>query len=112
MRNQRNTRRIIGTALAVAFMTGGVAVNAAPANAVGGSCSATLQEKEQTGLNGFRSRASCSSLQGDSRARPRLIRDGGPDYTGPYFTTLNKYYYTDYYTCYAGCSASYEIGHV
>ena len=31
---------------------------------------------------------------------------------GPYATTLNKYYYTDWYSCLAGCSGAYEITHV
>lgn len=109
MKVYKSIAAVIATAFVMAMM---VFASATPANAVGGNCSASKQEKEVTGLNQFRARAKCTSLQGDSKARPKLIRDGGPDYTGPYFTTLNKYYYTGWYTCYAGCSAAYEIAHV
>lgn len=109
---QKRSTRLAAGAVAALFMTTGLVAVATPANAVGGNCSASKQENDVFGPNEYRSRASCSSLQGDSRARPKLIRDGGPDYTGPYFTTLNKYYYTGWYTCYAGCTAAYEIAHV
>jgi len=86
-----------------------VAVSSTVAWAISGSCQAHRETDEQWGLDAYRSRASCSSLSGDAKARAKLIRDGGPDYFSSYFTTLNKNYYTGWYTCYAGCSATYEI---
>lgn len=80
----------------------------APAFAVGGDCTS---KKETSGLNN-RGGALCTSLQADSRARPKLIRELGPDYHGDYFTALNVWRYTDWYTCYAGCEGAYEITHV
>ncbi|WP_454860193.1 hypothetical protein [Promicromonospora soli] len=41
--------------------------------------------------------------------RAQLIRDGGPDYFSSYFTTENKGYATGWYTCYAGCTAGYQV---
>lgn len=103
----------VTTAVAVPFvMTMTTVATATAAYAVGGDCHANRQHQAVTGYDNYRARAACDSLDGDSMARPKLIRDGGPDYTGPYFTTLDKYYYTSWYTCYAGCSASYEIAHV
>ena len=87
-----------------------VGVASSPACALSGACSATRETKSQVGLDAYRTRASCSSLSGDARARAKLIRRGGPDYYSSWFTTLNKSYYTNYYTCYLGCSATYEIG--
>ena len=40
------------------------------------------------------------------------MRSGGPDYHTSWFTTKNKYYYTGYYTCYAGCSARVAVERV
>lgn len=105
------TKRSTWGSLAAALVLAGTGlVSAAPAHAIGGDCSAV--KEKQSGLDNYRSRAWCKSLQGDSKARPKLIRDGGPDYTGPYFTRLNTSYYTNWYSCYLGCSAAYEIAHV
>lgn len=109
----RRSRLMRSNLCAAALIVSGFGVvYAAPANAIGGNCSASLQEDEVFGPNKFRARASCSSLQGDSKARAKLVRDGGPDYSGSYFTRLNTSYYTDWYTCYAGCRSAVEIAHV
>ena len=86
-----------------------VAATVAPAWALSGSCSAVRETDSRIGLDAYRTRASCTSLSGDAKARAKLVRDGGPDYTSSWFTTLNKSYYTGWYTCYAGCHATYEI---
>lgn len=86
-----------------------LAATTAPAWAISGSCSAVRETDSQIGLDAYRARASCSSLSGDAKARAKLVRDGGPDYTSSWFTTLNKSYYTGWYTCYLGCHATYEI---
>lgn len=101
--------------VAVAALLGsvGVTLATAPATAVGGNCSAVRQTQERSwDLDLHRARANCTSLQGDSKARGTLVRDGGPDYHTSWFTTTNKYYYTGWYTCYAGCSARVQIEHV
>lgn len=106
-------KRLAAAGATASLLAGGaVVVTVAPANAVGGNCSATRQMREVVGPNEYRSRASCSSLQGDTRARAQLNRDGGPDYFSSWFTRLNTYYYTGYYSCYSGCSATYQIDHV
>lgn len=102
--------RAAAAAAVAAFAVAGVLGVASPAQAVGGTC--TASKEKQSGLDNFRGKAQCSRLDGDSKARPKLIRDGGPDYTGPYFTALNKSYYTSYYSCWMGCDGAYEIAHV
>jgi hypothetical protein len=88
-------------------------VSPTAAQAVGGSCTSTRQSRAGSipGTTEYRSAASCSALNSDSRARAKLIRNLGPDYTGSYFTALNVWKYTGYYTCYSGCSDAYEIAH-
>jgi hypothetical protein len=85
--------------------------SAQPAHA-GGNCHSWLDHYPLTGLDGYAAEASCSSLDFDFKARPNLVRDGGPDFTGPWFTRLNTAYSTNMYTCYAGCHDSLEISHV
>ena len=108
----RAQKTVVASVLATFIMAVGLLVGAAPAHAIGGHCTAELLKYEHIGLDSFQAGAMCYSLQGNSKARPKLIRNGGPDYTGSWFTQLNVYYYTNDYTCYAGCSAAYEIGAV
>jgi hypothetical protein len=108
----RIQKTVVASGLAALIMVIALFAGAAPANAVGGNCTAQLLKYERIGLDEFQAGAMCYSLQGDSKARPKLIRNGGPDYTGSWFTRLNVYYYTNAYTCYAGCSAAYEITHI
>lgn len=105
-------KTVVASLLAAFVMAVALFAGTTPAKAIGGNCTATLDKYEHIGLDTFQAAALCYSLQGDSRARPKLIRNGGPDYTGSWFTQLNVYYRTNSYTCYAGCSAAYEIGHV
>lgn len=105
-------RKIAATLTAILTMTMLTFATAAPASAIGGNCDAHLDEDEVTGYNNFRAGAMCSSLDGDTKARPKLIRDGGPDYTGVYFTRLNTTYHTSWYTCYSGCWGAVELAHV
>ena len=93
-----------------AALIGSLMVTASPAQAIGGNCSAGTEK--QSGLDNYRGWASCSSLQGDTKARPKLVRDGGPDYTGSYFTALNTRRYTSYYSCWMGCHGAVELAHV
>jgi hypothetical protein len=86
-----------------------VAATTTPAWAAWGNCGATRETRAQPGLDSYRARASCSSLSSDGKARAKLVRYGGPDYTSSWFTTLNKYYYTGWFTCYAGCHAAHEV---
>lgn len=90
----------------------GLPMTATDAQAVGGNCSASKQSRSVRGPDLHRARAKCTSLKGDTRARARLNRSGGPDYYSSWFTTRNKYYYTSWYTCYAGCSAQVDLGRV
>ncbi|TDD62479.1 hypothetical protein E1263_03305 [Kribbella antibiotica] len=106
MRSKRLTWGL-ATALVVASTA---LLSVAPAQAVGGNCSAGKDKNPE--YDQYRGKAACKSLQGDSRARPKLIRDGGPDYTGAYFTRLDTLYYTKWYGCYLGCEGAYEIAHV
>lgn len=92
--------------LSVAFV---ISPAPAPAQAIGGDCTAV----RESGSGGtYRARASCASLNADSRARAKLVRNLGPDYTSSWFTALNVWRYTGWYTCYSGCSAAPEISHV
>lgn len=96
-----------------ASLLAGVVISASPAEAVGGSCFPSLYKRQVSGgLDEYRAGAYCSSLEPDSKARPKLIRNSGPDYSGPYFTRLYTIYFTNWYTCYAGCSAAVESAHV
>jgi hypothetical protein len=101
-------RGVAASVLAAAAMFAVFIVSAAPAQAVGGSCTS---ERLSRGSE-YRAAAKCSALNSDSRARPKLIRNLGPDYTGGYFTALNVWKYTGWWTCYSGCSAAYEIAHI
>ncbi|WP_161965037.1 hypothetical protein [Ornithinimicrobium cerasi] len=105
-------RKITSFALAAMLTSGAVSLATLPAQAVGGNCSAVKQTEAKFGPDSHRARANCASLQGDSKARGTLVRNGGPDYHTSWFTTTGKYYYTGWYTCYAGCSARVQIEHV
>lgn len=104
-------KTVAASVLAAFVVATALFVTAAPAKALGGDCSATKEIDVNIGYDDNRTRAICYSLDGDSKARPKLIRDGGPDYSGSYFTDLWKYHYTNWYTCYLGCSAAYELAH-
>jgi hypothetical protein len=106
------THKAAAASIAAFTVAIGFFVGVTPANAIGGDCNAVKEVDGRIGLDGHRARAWCDSLNADSRARPKLIRNGGPDYTGPYFTAIRTNYYTKWYSCYAGCSAAYEIAHV
>jgi hypothetical protein len=69
------------------------------AEAVGGSCSSTRQKDEVFGPDHYRVRASCSSLQGDSKAQGVLDVNADNDYETSWFTTINKYYYSGWRSC-------------
>lgn len=107
----RMSRFVATGIVSVSMTTVGLLVSATPASA-GNICSASLEQFSQIGLDMYRAVASCSDLTPDYKARPKLVRDGGPDYTGPWFTRLNATYATDAYTCYLGCRAAYEVAHV
>jgi hypothetical protein len=105
----RIQKTVVATVLAAFIMAIALFAGAAPAKALGGDCSADKEIEVKVGLDNNRARAVCYSLDGDSKARPKLIRNGGPDYSGSYFTALWTYFYTGWYTCYAGCSGAYEL---
>lgn len=106
-------RHIASVAVAALLGSVGVTLATAPATAVGGNCSAVKQTQERSwDLDVHRTRAICSSLQGDSKARGTLVRNSGFDGHTPWFTTTNRYYYTDWYTCWNGCSARVQIERV
>lgn len=91
-------------------MVGLLGLSAPDVAAVGGNCS-TVRESQVVNLapDNYRVRASCASLQADSKARGVLDRTGGiGSYTG-WFTTLNKYYYSSWGNCMLGCTARAEI---
>lgn len=109
-----NIRRGIATASAALLLSPlAVSITATTATAFGGNCSAVKQTQAvRWGLDNHRARAICSSIQGDTKARATLVRNGGPDYHSVWFTTTNRYYYTGWYTCYAGCSARVSLERV
>ncbi len=55
------------------------------------------------GPNKLRARASCSDLNGDYKARAKLVRDGAVDKYSVWFTKLNTTYSTDWHYCVSGC---------
>jgi hypothetical protein len=105
--------RVVAQAIVLAATTGAlVSAGAQSATAVGGNCTSTRQTQDVTGPNNYRVRASCSSLQGDSKARGILDRNG-TDARTAWFTARDKYYYSGWTTCIAGCSNTrVEIAHV
>jgi hypothetical protein len=106
-------KHIASVAVAALLASAGFTLALAPASAVGGNCSAIKQKQEVSwDLDRHRVRAFCSSLQGDSKARGTLVRNGGPDVHTSWFTTKNKYYYSAWGNCYAGCSTRVQIEHV
>lgn len=72
------------------------------------SCSDLRQTKSVVGPDVYRARTDCSSIQNGYKERAKLVRSGGLDYTSVWFTELNAYYYTGWYTCVAGCYATHE----
>lgn len=111
-----NARRFFSQFAAVSIAAGGVLFIAPQhAEATGGNCSSIRQEKEDTGYNSFRVRASCSSLQADSKAKGVLEKAGASDPETAWFTALNTYKYSNYTTCspLATCNNTrVDIGHV
>ncbi|MFI5625706.1 hypothetical protein ACIA03_19725 [Nocardioides sp. NPDC051685] len=61
--------------------------------------------KHQTGLDYYRAAVRCTSIGSSSKVRATLDRSGAVDRHSAWFTTTNKTYYTNYASCYAGCSA-------
>ena len=76
------------------------------AEAHGGNCSSTRQ-KDSGFIDKFRVRASCSSLQANSKAMGWLDRTGDPDVDTGWFTALNTYRYSDYVSCLLTCNNTY-----
>jgi hypothetical protein len=103
------SRFVMACILAGSMATGGSLASTTPALASGGECTSDLNMDPHIGLDHYRAKAYCFTLDLDSHARPVLIRNGGPDYSGPWFTTPLKWYYTDWYTCYLGCYAVVEV---
>lgn len=101
-------------AMAMVLATSGIFTTVAleSAQAVGGTCSSVRQKDERFGPDYYRVRASCSSLNGDSKARGILDKNG-VDQRTQFFTTLNKYYYSSWVDCLSGCkNTRVEIAHV
>lgn len=97
----KQVARIVIGALATSVAFIGMAQTA---EATGGTCYSVRQENEIFGPNSYRVRAYCSALNSDSRARGVLDIASEPDVNTGYFTTLNKYYYSDYYRCTFSCN--------
>lgn len=98
-------------AAAGVMMAGLVAVSAPNAFAVGGNCTAVKENVDLTGPDGSRVRASCSSLQGDSKAQGSLDLVWAPDLYTAWFTSLNVTYRSGYDRG-PSRGASYAIAHV
>ncbi len=64
------------------------------------------------GPNKLHARASCSDLNGDYKARAKLVRDGAVDKYSVWFTKLNTTYSTDWHYCVSGCHDAFEVSHV
>ena len=71
------------------------------AQAVGGTCTSDRQTDSKFGPDDHRVRASCSYLQGDTKAQGVLDVNLDNDYETPWFTTINKYYYSGWRACIA-----------
>lgn len=110
--SMRIYKTVAASSLVALILAIALFVSAAPAKAVGGDCTSRREGNPQVGLDKFRAGAMCYSLQLDSRARAKLNRNGGPDYHSSWFTRLGTWHWSGWYTCYAGCSANVEIGHV
>lgn len=84
--------------LASALALGCAVSTASQASAVGGNCSSAKETKRVSWQpDPSRVRAVCSSLQGDSKAQGELDVGLQPDARTPWFTTLNKSYYSQWY---------------
>lgn len=87
-------KRAVALVLAAATMFAGAGVVAADqASAIGGNCTSSKGKNDRGVLpDSFYVNASCSSLQGDSKARGTLDVVAGSDPHTAWFTTLNKTY--------------------
>lgn len=61
-----------------------------PAGAIGGSCSSAMEKQVVSGPDMYRVRASCSSIDSDTKVRGMLVIDGDLDAPTAWFTTPNK----------------------
>ncbi len=97
-RRYSSDKRRVGRIVAAAGVLGGaiVAFSAAGAFAVGGNCTASPENVSLTGPDGTRVKASCSSLQGDSKARGTLDLTFALDKHTAWFTALNTVYRSGY----------------
>ena len=77
-------------ALGTALIAGSLLVTAPDANALGGNCSAWLQNSVGFTYGAGR----CSSLNRDTKARVTLDISSAPDYHSSWFTRLNRTYRT------------------
>ena len=82
---------------------------AAPANAVYAACGAWREEKDVLGPNVYRANVTCSRIDSDTKVRAKLVRDAGPDYESGWITQEYEYGRTGWWTCYAGCHATFEV---
>lgn len=105
----RTFQRIAAAALATAFATG--ALVSSPADATSASCKSNIYKKNlDYRTDEYRAGAYCSYVASDTKVRAKLVRNGGPDYTGVWFTGEYIWRYTPWKTCYAGCWDKYEVG--
>lgn len=92
----------------VAMLAVPTTVALSPANSVSASCTAAKETRAETGLDSNRARVRCTSIASDTKVRAKLNRNNGPDYTGSWFTTTYKNYYSPWGACAFGCSATYD----
>jgi hypothetical protein len=87
-------KKIVAASLGVlALGAATVAVAAPPAAAVGGNCGSSKERTERPFLPDlYNVAASCSSLQGDSKAKGVLDLVGTLDKETQWFTTIHKTY--------------------
>lgn len=83
--------------LSTALMGGSLAVVAPEAKALGGYCSAWLEN----GVGYTRGVGRCSSLHRDTKARVTLDLQRAPDRHSGWFVTVNKTYRTPSWTSYS-----------
>lgn len=94
------SNKLLRFGAAAAFViTGATAIGAGNANAVGGNCSSSRETKSHIGPDEYRVRASCASLQADSKARGVLDINLANDYETVWFTALNTSKYSGYTYC-------------
>lgn len=88
--------------------TGFVAIS--PANALSANCKSNIYKENHFTGDTYYAGAYCYSVGSDTKVRAKLVRVGGPDAEGVWFTGTYIWRYSPKKTCYLGCRDSYDLG--